>query len=133
MRELTSHQTPGNPLNEQIRVRVMDNAGPGGMCHRYVIEAGNVETLLRFQRGPVLEAGVNGLSNEVLLAIVVDRLEGAQRGRFACKDNEDALGMIKGGLTCLHKRTATRLAQGVEGKSVPHAEVPASGRDEPRP
>jgi len=35
-----------------------------------------------FQDGPVKETGINGIHNEDLLVIVLDRLEGFQRGQF---------------------------------------------------
>lgn len=121
MRELTAHKANG--LNEAIRIFVTDEPGPGGAHHAYELIGAGPTVRIEFQKGPIKEAGYNGLSNEALLAIVADRLECFQRGPFKCKDNEDALSMVKGGLTCLLKRTKARVAQGVEGTNVQHAET----------
>jgi hypothetical protein len=120
MREVTSHKANG--LNEAITILVVDEPGAGGANHAYELSGAGRRVRIEFQKGPIKEAGLNGLSNEALLAIVADRLECFQRGPFKCKDNEDALGMVKGGLTCLLKRTQKRLAQGIEGTNVQHVE-----------
>jgi hypothetical protein len=133
-REITTHHVNG--LNKNIHLYALDEPGPGGANHKYQIRLyrngpeGRADgplhsiVMVEFQKGAVAEANVNGVTNEVLLAIVADRIEGFQEGPGKCKDNDDALAMIKGGLTCLHKRTLARLAQGVEGTAAPHAEEP---------
>lgn len=100
----------------------MDEPGSGNACHAYRIT--NVAEVrdfyhchIRFQNGPILEAGVNGISNEALLAIVEDRLLGFQSGQFACRENAVALTKIQEALMWLQKRTRDRLARGVEGTS----------------
>ncbi len=75
-------------------------------------------TTVRFQHGPITEVGVNGCSNEDLLAIVVDRLECLQNGKFPCRFNEHALEHIKLALGSLYERTDDREKRGVEGKNV---------------
>lgn len=74
MRTLTSHVVNG--LNEMLRIEVLDEPGSGGACHVYGItsdEPRNAETPpavklpVRFQNGPIAEAGVNGISQEALL------------------------------------------------------------------
>lgn len=75
--------------------------------------------LLDFQEGPVCEAGVNGVTNEALLAIVADRLMVFQRGPMACRENALALKKIEEALQWLHARTRRRLAAGVEGRGKP--------------
>lgn len=124
LRTIDSHKV--NVVNEAIELDVLDGPGSGGASHLYRIKVANKTTIIAFQNGPIAEAGVNGLTQEVLLAIVVDRLESFQRGPFKCKDNEDALQMIKGGMTCLKKRTLRRLEQGVEGTHAQHVESPSS-------
>jgi hypothetical protein len=71
-----------------------------------------------FQNGPNKEAGVNGISHEVLLAIVADRLRGFQKGPYSCRDNALALQHVEGAMLWLGKRTREREARGVEGTSV---------------
>jgi hypothetical protein len=68
-----------------------------------------------FQEGPIALAGVNGISNEALLAIVEDRLAGFQSGEYACRENALALTKIQEAMMWLQKRTRDRAARGVEG------------------
>lgn len=121
MRELTSHKVNG--LNEVLRIEVLDEPGQGNACHRYRVTptVGNaVGTLIEFQNGPLQETGgvPNGLSNEVLLSIVEDRLVGFQNGEYACRENGMALAHLQECLMWLQKRTRDRLARGVEGTNV---------------
>jgi hypothetical protein len=122
MREITDHIVNG--LNEALIIRALDVIGPGNACHCYEIDqvggapnSGGVKTLLRFQLGPIKESGVNGISNEALLAIVIDRLRGFQGGEYSCKENSVALTHTETALLWLQKRTRERLARGVEGTS----------------
>jgi hypothetical protein len=114
MRELTGHSI--NPVNDQIKIEVMDEPGAGGACHHYQITIpGSTPLSLQFQNGPIAEAGVNGITQEVLLEILIDRLEGFQSGKFACKANNDALVHIHHAKTALLERTKERMERGVEG------------------
>jgi hypothetical protein len=124
MRELTSHKVNG--LNEALRIEVLDEPGPGNACHVYGITsteprradtAPAVTLPVRFQNGPIQEVGVNGISNEALLAIVEDRLMGFQSGQYACRENALALTKIQEAMMWLQKRTRDRVARGVEGTS----------------
>jgi hypothetical protein len=113
MRELTSHKVNG--LNEALEIQVLDEPGQGNACHNYVIKADDVACSVHFQNGPIAEAGVNGVSNEALLAIVEDRLLGFQSGQYACWENAIALTKIQEAMMWLQKRTRDRVARGVEG------------------
>lgn len=74
------------------------------------------ETLvILFQNGPIPECGVNGITQEVLLAIVADRLRSFQQGPFACKANACALTHIEEAQHWLQQRTIERMRRGVEG------------------
>lgn len=57
-----------------------------------------------------------GLTNEVLLAIVADRLYQFQGGQCACEENAIALQHVNGALAALKARTVRRANQGIEGK-----------------
>lgn len=102
------------------------DAENGNASHEYIlswIEQGDdvdvlCENVVRFQRGPVKECGVNGVTNEALFAVVIDRLEKFQAGPFACAENASALWYLKGALRKLDERTAKRVARGVEGTKV---------------
>lgn len=122
MRELTSHKVNG--LNEVLRIEVLDEPGQGNACHLYGITSDEpreastppaVMNPIRFQNGPINEFGVNGISNEALLAIVEDRLLGFQSGQFACRENAVALTKLQEAMMWLQKRTRDRMARGVEG------------------
>ena len=124
LRELTSHKVNG--LNEALQIDVLDEPGPGNACHVYGIVSTEprkaedppaVMCPIRFQNGPIQEAGVNGISNEALLAIVEDRLLGFQSGQYACRENAIALTKIQEAMMWLQKRTRDRMARGVEGTS----------------
>lgn len=116
-REITSHRVNG--LNESLTIEAIDAPGQGNACHVYVIRP-NVLTeaqpcCIHFQNGPIQESGVNGISNESLLAIVEDRLIGFQSGQFACRENAVALTKLQEAMMWLQKRTRDRMARGVEG------------------
>lgn len=119
MRELTSHKVNG--LNESLRIMVLDEPGPGNACHKYGIDLLGGESCsgpkISFQHGPIAESGVNGISNEALLAIIEDRLVGFQSGAYACRENAIALTKLQEAMLWLQKRTRDRLARGVEGTS----------------
>jgi hypothetical protein len=60
-----------------------------------------------------------GVSNEVLLVIIKDRLEQFQKGELPCPENEQAIEYIKFALACLDRRTADRMQRSVEGTYEP--------------
>lgn len=126
MREITDHMT--NPANEQLRIAAADAPGPGGANHLYFIEGFDTVTNpsvprecayqgmeILFQNGAIGEVGVNGVTHEALLAILIDRLEAFQKGPYACTENAIALDFLRGALFALHSRTRKRQARGVEG------------------
>ena len=117
MRELTSHKANG--LNEAIFIGVLDEPGPGNACHDYRLSVstakGELRTDIHFQNGAIGEVGLDGFSNESLLAIVEDRLKGFQSGKFACRENALALTHLQEAMHWLHHRTNERMQRGVEG------------------
>ncbi len=126
MRVLTDHII--NPCNDKITVTVADEPGSGGASHRYEVSGfdltGNPAirgfehaTMLPiiFQQGPIGESGTNGITQEVLLAIVADRLRSFQKGPYACKANACALTHIEEAQHWLQQRTLERMRRGVEG------------------
>lgn len=123
MRELTSHKVNG--LNEALRIVVYGQAGIGGAHHEYQVrrvapntgdQYDDVELcLIKFQEGPIAKSGVNGISNEALLAIVEDRLLGFQGGPYACDENAKALAGLQECIMWMHTRTRNRTDRGVEG------------------
>ena len=115
MREITSHKV--NPANDVLVVKALDGPGPGGASHHYQIDVPTQTPpiSINFQNGPIAEAGVNGITHEALLAILIDRMEGFQSGPFANDYNAAALAHLQSAAGCLHDRTRERMSRGVEG------------------
>lgn len=120
MRELKDHVVEGGATDLKIVVR--DNPGHGGANHAYEIRhehpAHPLVVTLNFQNGPIGEHGINGITQEALLAIIIDRLRSFQSGPFACQENGIALNCAELALGALKERTTKRIARGVEGKNV---------------
>lgn len=129
-RSLTDHKI--NPANDRLEIAVTDAPGAGGANHRYEItgfdtasnqsrrdaqgyEISFSRLVLLFQNGPIPEMGVNGVTHEALIAIVVDRLRSFQKGPYACRENALALTKLEEAQHWLHARTRGRMAQGIEG------------------
>lgn len=116
-REIHEHKV--NPANDTIQILVLDQPGAGGANHEYGVQLpGGGYTKISFQNGPIAEAGVNGLTQEVLIAICVDRLRSFQAGPYACRENALALTKLEEAQHWLHHRTRARMARGVEGTHV---------------
>lgn len=126
MRELTEHKT--NPVNDVITINVLDEPGPGNANHVYTLdwhlhegtdlevgEPDDHRVTLRFQNGPINEVGVNGITNEALLAVLIDRMRGFQSGPYNCEANAIALTALEKAQDALRDRTKARMERGVEG------------------
>ncbi len=132
MRTITDHIVEGDSANHQLKISVLDEPGQGGASHLYQIEGFNTGTnasdpfveryggpsdhsTVLFQNGPIKEFGVNGTTQEALLAIIIDRLRSFQSGPFSCRDNAIALTHCEDALMWLQRRTRERIKRGVEG------------------
>lgn len=114
MREITTHHN--NRANTELNLVAVDEPGPGGANHVYAIYVGDFKMAeLVFQNGPILEAGVNGLTHEVLLAVILDRLSAFQQGDFRCRENALAITKLEEAIHWLNHRTQDRINRGVEG------------------
>jgi hypothetical protein len=133
VRELTTHKI--NEANNQLTIRALDRPGPGGASHAYIVsgikgfpanpsagiaraawdEASDGACLFVFQNGAIGEAGVNGITHEALLAILIDRLEAFQNGPYACEENAMALLALLDAQASLLQRTQRRAKAGIEG------------------
>ena len=91
---------------------IEDEVGRPLNFHSYVSGVAGPEIAVMFA-----EEGVNGVSNEALLAIVEHRLQGFQSGDYACRENALALTQVQQAMHWLHHRTRERVARGVEGTS----------------
>jgi hypothetical protein len=125
MRTITDHIVEGDSANHQLTITVRDEPGQGGANHIYGIEwdtPGDPDSevnqhIISFQNGPIKEFGVNGLTHEALLAIIIDRLRSFQAGQFSCRDNAVALTHCEDALMWLQRRTRDRIKRGVEGQT----------------
>lgn len=132
MRELTGHKI--NPANDTLKIEAIGGLGSGGAHHCYAITgfdyANNAAVpnhrqsshlkdedtaFILFQNGPIAEAGVNGVTHEALLAILIDRLECFQNGPYKCHENAMALASLEAAQQWLQSRTKQRMERGVEG------------------
>lgn len=128
MRTLTDHRV--NAANDVLEITVADEPGAGGASHYYVVSGydpkGNPSVLssgapsgphigILFQNGPISEAGVNGVTHEALLAILIDRMRSFQAGQYACRENALALTKLEEAQMWLLQRTRARMSRGVEG------------------
>lgn len=112
---------PGG-VDSRLKIARADEPGPGGAYHQYAILCPGEKPWGRriiFQKGPVGEAGPNGLTIESLLAICIDRLECFQAGPYPCGENANALLDLRRALLMLNARTGDRLMREVEGTSKP--------------
>ena len=113
---------------KDLTIEAVDNKGIGNANHHYRISGFNTssnaseintigvtEVDILFQNGTIPENGINGITNEALLAIVGDRLHGFQSGPFACDENTIALSYVGLALNALQKRTIQRIMRNVEG------------------
>lgn len=119
MRKLTLGTT------RHTQVIVNDEAGAGGACHSYSVQSvpqtsdcvAELFSSIEFQNGPVKENGVNGIHQEDLLVVVLDRLKSFQAGEYSCRENALAITKIEEAMHWLNHRTRGRMDRGVEGTS----------------
>jgi len=88
-----------------------------GQCYFVKDKEGHLHGGITFQDGNPAERGINGFTNESILAIVKDRLKHLD-AKIPCQENKLAIEMLTGALEILEKRTTGRLIRGVEGKEV---------------
>lgn len=128
-RTITDHQV--NPANDKLTITVLDEPADGGANHVYEISGHDEEghpffagkddprwqnqRLVVFQQGPIGEVGVNGVTHEALLAVLIDRMRAFQAGPYACTENDAALRALEDAQYWLLSRTRARMARGVEG------------------
>ena len=82
--------------------------------HLYYTQAGVKSGAIQFQRGPIQEAGVNGITNEALLTVLIHRTKFLD-SKFPCPENKAAIQSMDSALAALDLRTTRRQARGVEG------------------
>lgn len=137
-RGVTSHH--GNYLNDNIHVGAIGEPGPGGAIIQYEVAplvsmelteeqkarlgiekrmVPHASTItIKFQDGNPAD-GINGVSNEALLAVLMDRTLGFQNGPGRCAENAEVLEHLTAAMNIWKRRTARRVAEGTEGTTIP--------------
>lgn len=119
MRTITDHKVNG--LNEALEIQAGEpGSGNAPVFYNIFLKPEGrpdiVAAQLAFQNGPIKgPEDMNGITNEALLAVLIDRMRGFQSGDFKCKENACALTHMEEALMWLQKRTRDRVARGVEG------------------
>ena len=124
MKKLSTIQKREN-LNSVFR---MDDVGPGGAHHNYVVRSGNTpgegnedraEMILldlSFQKGARKDPEArHGIIDTDLLEIVRDRLKCFQGGEFATRENAFALAHLEEALMWMNRRVEDRIERAVLG------------------
>lgn len=101
------------------RVFYLDEKGPGGGYHRYLVKNARTGYLLAdivFQKGPRMDPkSVQGVMNEDLLEIVRHRLTAFWEGDMSTILTKDALYCVESALEVLNARIMDRKKRGVLG------------------
>ena len=105
-------------FTDKIKINA-NEAGAGGASTEYNVDLdsseGEIRTEINFQVGNPLE-NVNGITNEALLSILIDRMEGFNSGNFRTREGALVLTKLEEALHWMQARTMERRARGVEGK-----------------
>ena len=101
------------------RVFYLDEKGPGGGYHRYLVKNGRTGYLLAdivFQKGPRMDPkSIQGVLDTDLLEIVRHRLNAFCQGDMADENTEAALNSVELALMYLNRRKEERKKRGVLG------------------
>ncbi len=110
--KLTDHEV--NAYNETITV--LRGYGSAAAPWLYTVQFPNAPKAYML---PFRHDQDDGFTNEVLLAIVLDRLRAFQSGALACRENALAITKLEEALHWLGHRSKQRTTRGVEGTSQP--------------
>ena len=115
MKTITAHQV--DKVGQGVGVEATGNPTAGGAHNAYRILAhGNPSQPLHASLIFFHDAEHNGVTNETLLAIVLDRLQAFQAGPFPCIENAAAIKDVQSALGWLRTRAELRPERGVSGK-----------------
>ncbi|MCC6295418.1 MAG: ABC transporter ATPase [Pseudomonadales bacterium] len=104
-------------LNNHYTITATGEPSHDGSVPDYSISVPGIPaTRFVFHTGPHNEgATIRGLSNEVLLAIVLDRMQAWQSGPFKCQENAESIRHIERALDAIRRRALARRGRGVLG------------------
>lgn len=120
-RIITTHHD-GHGLNDAMVIIADErDAKAGNSSHHYYVvgpERFGSPLQVQFQHGPRHVGGSTaGVTEAVLYAVLIDRLEGFQSGPFAHEENEIQLAALRTALASTKRRADERAARGVLGKA----------------
>lgn len=124
MKSITSHRLGmgrPDPLNDRILIEPVGQRSAGGASscyHLHLRAEGGATVVIPFQDGNP-NGVINGVSNEALIAIVMDRCRDWQDGPFPHDKNAEALGHLAAAMKCFHDRALERIERGVQGEAKP--------------
>ncbi len=97
---------------------IPDKGHPESYGHAYALVMPDKDTkTLEFQNGTIPIEGVNGFTNESLLAILIHRTN-ELNNKFPCRENEMAITKMEEAKMWFDKRTLDRIEREVEGMDV---------------
>lgn len=116
MARITDHRVEGDALNSKLWIETVGDPGPGGAFHSFMIfpEGDGAPFDIDFQHGNPAE-GINGITDQALLAIILHRLRAFQASGFQCPETSFAILHAQQALNWLKARTRQRISRGVEG------------------
>lgn len=107
-------------IDKVVNGEVVDGITAYAQGHYYKISANpetqnakDFEISLHFQDGPIHEHGVNGVTSEALLKVLIHRTKSLDE-KFPSEFNKQAIIYMESALEEFNKRTAERRARGVE-------------------
>jgi hypothetical protein len=105
-RDITTHQN--NELNKSLIVEATNTPEIDQAHRNYIVYDGEGYDVcnINFQHGQYQHVGVNGVTNEAILAILIDRLECYQTGPLACDRNARALENLHAAMKALHGKNS---------------------------
>ncbi len=125
-RELFDHRN--NKFNrEHVIVKTADLRSSDNAHHKYVIEVTRdapkpdwiaERCELNFQNGGLKEVGPNGITDQALIAIVLDRVRSFNDGPFRCRENSMMITKLEEALMWGEKRGNDRARRNVEGERI---------------
>ncbi|HXG86113.1 MAG TPA: hypothetical protein VNI84_18985 [Pyrinomonadaceae bacterium] len=126
-RSIRDHQN--NKFNREcVSVMTCDDRSSDGANHKYEITVWkNAQTSdsndelvehckLNFQNGGLKEVGANGITDQSLIAVVMDRIRGFNDGPFRCRENSMVITKLEEAMMWMEKRSNDRARRGVEGE-----------------
>jgi hypothetical protein len=111
-----------NSLNDCLEIFAC-NPGPSGACIEYLIRGkeGPINNhpipsvYIKFQNGNPNTEGANGITQEALTTVLIDRFESFEAGMFACEENALVLHHLQRALWYMTVRSHRRIVEGKEG------------------